>query len=931
MSRNAPTIPTDASTPAFTTVSSSAGFSAGDLVYQKSNNVGLVASNAVATATFNIDGTGTATAGNYPNTARSLGLSVGYGGGSYMTPNAAKLTNGNMVVVWVSGTGDFAIFRIVNEAGTEVVAATTMGSAQSSAQMIAVAALTGGGFAAVWANTSNQFAYAIFNNAGTVVTAQTNESSIGVSSSSLTVAPRPDGSFIAVVNDTSASQARFKVYSATGVQVIAWTNVAVPNNARARSAVAVRSDNSFVIGVYTTSTNIQYYIYTSAGGASSNATLISSYSGSSSNGHLDMTTLTNDGVVFVYYSSTNTYIIYKILSAANSLGSDNIVSGTQANVCAVKSLSGGGFVIAWDVNTTRQLRFSFYNAAGSSLSGVRENYGGASNSTSANGIFYPTIVEMASNVAFINVVGKTATSMTQANISTYAIRNFTTVTQLVGSLSSPVSGYGRGASTPNAAAFLASSNATLTITTTQASGSSNYILAPTAIQSTNTVNSLCARVMPNSDIVIGVGHNGIGGVLYVYNSLGTVLKNTISITSYTSTYLRMCVLTNGNLVVVYNTSSSSASAQIFNSSYTLLSTTVLSLPNVGQLNGSYYYGFDVSPMINNRFVVGYYETSSLGASARVFNSDATVYSLAYSAASTTSAVGCTVAGTSSGGFVIKWHTSGGVDVNVSWYANTSGSTYANMTTQTYNAGSSPQAPYFSGITVSPNDTVLTAYVDSGGVNSYPLAIDANGTSTNLASMNSGSTSGNLGIFGVCTMPDGRLVAVKMDSAGGGIGAYAYAVISPSAGSSLSNVAVSSFTFTSQTPQTYNSNSGPMPSVCATLDNQIVIAYANNSNYACFMIFDTIGSSTYSTTLVSGTTTSLPAYYPSQSNGYILKGVATTAATAGGTGIVQTNGSTQLNSQYPSGTTAQAFDSTGTVIQGTKGTIVGRNVTMTGGV
>jgi hypothetical protein len=255
-----------------------------------------------------------------------------------------------------------------------------------------------------------------------------------------------------------------------------------------------------------------------------------------------------------------------------------------------------------------------------------------------------------------------------------------------------------------------------------------------------------------------------------------------------------------------------------------------------------------------------------------------------------------------------------------------------VSTQTFNSGSSPQAPYFSGVTVSPNDTVLTAFVDgAGGVNSYPLAIDANGTTTQLSSMNSGAASGNLGIFGVCTMPDGRLVAVKMDSVGGGIGAYAYAVISPSAGSSLSNIAVSSFTFASNTPQTYNSGSGPMPSVCATLDNQIVIAYVNNNGYACFMIFDTIGSSTYSTTLVSGTTTSLPAYYPSQSNGYILKGVATTAATAGGTGIVQTNGSTQLNSQYPSGTTAQAFDSTGTVIQGTKGTIVGRNVTMTGGV
>ena len=931
MSRNAPTTPTNASTPSFTTVSSSGGFSAGDLVYQKSNNVGLVDGNAVATATFDITGTGTATAGNLPNTARSLGLSVGSGGGSYMTPNAAKLTNGNMVVVWVSGTGDLAFFRIVNEAGTEVVAATSLGSAQSSAQMIAVAALTGGGFAAVWASTSNTFLYAIYNNSGVVVTSAA-EASIGVSSSSLTVAPRPDGSFIAVVNDTSASQARFKVYSATGVQVIAWTNVAAYNNARARSAVAVRSDNSFVIGMYTSATNIQYYIYTSAGSASSNATLIGSYNGSSSNGHLDMTTLTNDAVVFVYYSSTNTYIIYKILSAANSLGADNIVSSTAANVCAVKSLSGGGFVIAWDVNTTRQLRFAFYNAAGSSLSGTRENYGGASNSTSANGIFYPTIVEMASNVAFINVVGKTATSMTQANISTYAIRNFTAVTQLVGTASSPVSGYARGASTPNAAAFLASTNATLSVTTTQASGSSNYILAPTAIQTTNTANGVCARVMPNSDIVIGVGHNTIGGVLYVYNSLGTVRKNTITITSYTNAYLRMCVLTNGNLVVVYNTSATSVSAQIFNSSYTLLSTTVLSLTNVGNMNSAYLYGLEVSSMINNRFVVGFYDSSSLGACARVFNSDATVYSPVYSAASTTSAVGCTVAGTASGGFVIKWHQGSGVDLNVTWVANTTGSTYVGMTTQTFNAGSAPQAPYFSGIAVSPNDTVLTAFVDQGGgVNSYPVAIDANGTGSQLSAMNSGTTSGNLGIFGVCTMPDGRFVAIKMDSSGGGAGSYAYAVISPSAGSSLSNIAIGTFTFASNTPQSYNNNSGPMPSPCATLDNQIVVAYVNNNNYACFTIFDTIGSSTYSTTLVSGTTTSLPAYYPSQSNGYVLKGVSVTAATAGGTGVVQTNGSTQLNSQYPSGTTAQAFDSTGTAIQGTKGTIVGRNITMTGGV
>jgi hypothetical protein len=181
------------------------------------------------------------------------------------------------------------------------------------------------------------------------------------------------------------------------------------------------------------------------------------------------------------------------------------------------------------------------------------------------------------------------------------------------------------------------------------------------------------------------------------------------------------------------------------------------------------------------------------------------------------------------------------------------------------------------------------------------------------------------------MPDGRMVALKLDTAGGGAGAFAYVVISPSAGSSLNNAASSTISFPSNAPQTYNGYPGPSPSLCATLDNQIVVAYINNSVYPCFMIFDTVGGSSYSNTLVAGTTTSLPAYYPSQSNGYVLKGVSVTAATAGGTGVVQTNGQTQLNSQYPLTTTAQAFDSTGTVIQGTKGTIVGRNITMTGGV
>lgn len=272
-----------------------------------------------------------------------------------------------------------------------------MGFGVNSNPAIAVAALTGGGFAAIWQNSSSQFAYAIYSNTGTVVTAATNESAIGLSNTSLTVAPRPDGSFIAVVNDTSASQARFKVYSATGVQVIAWTNVAAYNSARARSAVAVRSDNSFVIGVYTSSTNIQYYLYSSTGVAGTNATLISSYNATSSNGHLDMTTLTNDAVIFVYQNSAG-QVISRSLSSSNVLSGTEVIVGTTTSVCAVKSLSGGGFVVAYDFTTNRQLRYRFYSAASADLSGQKNNFSAATTTGTNDGSYYPTIVEMASNV-----------------------------------------------------------------------------------------------------------------------------------------------------------------------------------------------------------------------------------------------------------------------------------------------------------------------------------------------------------------------------------------------------------------------------------------------------------------------------------------------------------------------------------------------------
>jgi hypothetical protein len=207
-------------------------------------------------------------------------------------------------------------------------------------------------------------------------------------------------------------------------------------------------------------------------------------------------------------------------------------------------------------------------------------------------------------------------------------------------------------------------------------------------------------------------------------------------------------------------------------------------------------------------------------------------------------------------------------------------------------------------------------------------MDTNGNQTSISGFNPATANPN-GIYAMCTMPNNNIAVLKLDSSSGGSGQYVFAVVGAAAGSSISPIlGNNAITFAANTPMPYTSSRGPIPSMCATFDNQTVVAYVNNNQYPCFFILNTT-TATYTTAIVAGTTASLPAYYPSQSNGHVLKGVATTTAIAGGSGIVQNIGSAQLNSQYPASTTYQSFDSTGTLIQGTRGTITGRNVNMTG--
>ena len=912
-------------------VSSAGGFNAGDLVYQKSGDVGVIPDGLVTAANFDI--TTTARPGGLgPSTSQQITTTGTIGGGAGSGfPNAARLTTNNMVVVYCSlQTGGY-YFRIIDENGTQAVAETAafggISAAAANQGTVAVTALTGGGFAMACQNGSNTLTYAIYTNLGVLVGSVTTDSSVNINTSSyLNIASRPDGSFIIVINDVTSSNTRFKVYSATGTQVIAWTNVVAYYTSYARCSVAVRSDNSFVISTYTSSTNINYYVYSNLGAAVTNGNLSSGFTPNANYTRLDSTTLTNDSVVFIFNEDTTQTVYFRILTAANSLGSLQS-AGVTSYTSNVESLSSGGFII-FNSNTTQNWsRYSVRNSSGTQTgSGNMFGLGMAGPQRGGN----YSIVEMVSNIAVIASgtypfsagVGNTGFQvMSQVVIATSAVRNFSTASIVTGSVSSPVNTYARGGSTPNAAAFLASTNTTLTKSIARTTGST-YVLSPTAAANAQ-ASYVYTRVMQNGQIVVLYQDNSSTAIRFVVYSPSGVLINTYTVanTSYPSSTTKCCVLTNGNLIIAYASNPSSSSTlglALYSSSYALLSTATVST----NATISYDKGFDISPMTNSRFAVSFYAGGSTP-TWQVY--DSSLASLASGTQSTSYLSYMGIAGTANGGFVTVLNSTSTAGL-VTWFQNDSGASFSSFATTTYaSAMTSLNSP---SIAVTPTGAVFAYYVNtSAGSQSFLINPGASVGSSAVTSLGTAGTTNAIQTAAATVMPDGSIVNIVLDASAG----YGWAQISPSisvASGSTQVIDSSSISF-SGTFTPYSASSNPMVSIAALYDNQFVVAYRRTSDlYPSIFIGATVANS-YSLTTVSGTTVSNPAYFPSQSNGYVFKGVATTTATAGGSGIVQNIGATQLNSQYPSATTYQAFDSTGTVIQGTKGTITGRNINMTG--
>jgi hypothetical protein len=502
--------------------------------------------------------------------------------------------------------------------------------------------------------------------------------------------------------------------------------------------------------------------------------------------------------------------------------------------------------------------------------------------------------------------------------SPYTLRVQNSVSYSPTAPTTAVSGYVKSTSTPNSADFYSATTGTLTTTNAASTGSSDtYLITPNIITgATQNCSMATITTMTNGDVVVAYSFVGTPFTtkFNVYSNTGT-FKGTYTVGSSTasdSPMVRIAGLTNGKLVVVYYSASSTLTWVVYSSAYVALATGTIT-----NANGPYYgsYGFSVCAVTEGRWAVIFTNASSY---AQInFYSD-TAYLSAVTVNSGYSTYYSSIACSNNGViYASTWNSSASYPyiytyaeyasnswTNIQAYANTSYSSY------TYNNPPCAVSPLGS-----------FAYWTWNGSNQILNIVEASG-STSYTAQPSVSSSNSQSASNCATAISSRGTFVSLVNDLGTTRIYeSYVGPNPSA-----NISSTSLTLPYAM---YTSNYGGLPSLAAGPDGQMYFVYIGSNRLPVFGCFNLYATS-YSTSVTSGVTVSTGALAPSQSNGYIFKGVATTAATAGGTGIVQTNGPAQLNSSYSASTAYQAFDSTGTVVPGTKGTIVGRNVNMTGG-
>ena len=925
MSRTAPQSTSNALTPSFASVSSSAGFQAGDLIYAKDNTYGPIPNGVVASATFPISTTQDAARTPYNQTVVSvMEDSANTLGNNGRGPGAALLSNGNIVLVgtqqyaYYSSAVARAFYKIVDQNFTTVVSATQIGGTQvEAAGASSVAALTGGGFVVVFCANTSAPQYAVFSNTGSITLASTAIPGFS-NSSGVTCASLPNGGFV-IVSVTTGSTLQSRTFGASGTAVSAVQSFATWNRSYYQPPVAVYPDSSFSIASITTSTIIIYNFSTTGTLGTSHTVVTDAYN--SGLACIDLTALSNGNALLAYANTSNQLYLGQYTSSTGAwVGSGNYASNTQTTG-SVKGLSGGGFAVFSGSGGSALQGFysvrsnTYSTITNATINGVCANLQTTQNATILEGSTYITLV--------ITSVGNNGPTGTPVAIqflkaSPYTQRSLSSLTFTAANLSATVNSYARSNSTPNAASFLATTTQTLSTTIPVSSGT-NFALTPYTPSGADNINTSSAATMLNGQFVVAYAVNG-GGVRYcVFNPDGTLVQTVVvsATANVSSTPVGLVCLGNGKLVVAYASSSTQIDFFVYSTSYALLvsgNTSGVTYPPNSVASSN--YSLSLSALETDKFLIGWLDASAYPAAAIWNDAGTKLFDLRDT--------------TFSGNQSARWAGNQNGQISCLFYVPASVYYYKSdfvRYNSTYSfAGASSLSSF--------NTQSITqqALMTPNGVF---VSSPANGASNRLSMIAcQGPTNVNIG-YGTSASNTAQNIAMCIGSANEIMvlllesGTKNYYLYSPA---STLNVVGSSqpANYLNNSISVDNNTSGSTPSITCIYKDTFAFAYKTTSNALKVGIIST-ASRTYSQAITANVTASNTALIPSQSNGYYLAGVSASACSAGGTGVIQTNGSATLSADYPAATVSQSFDFTSpTVPVGIKGTIAGRNLTLQGG-
>jgi hypothetical protein len=935
-------------------VASAVGFLSGDLVYENTSGISRIPDNAVATATFPTN----ATVPDYTYNSASAGnlKYVENVGGGQFAPSVARLTNGNIVVAYgirntTTSTNNDVYFKIVDSNDTVVVAQTAVATVAGGVYMnygsAGALALPNGGFVVVFHGfdgTNRRISYRVYNASGVAQTALITDTSVSTPSTYYQVAfaARSDSSFVVAFLNSSLGPV-YRVYSAAGSTVYSGTFGATITsiNGNRQLAVVVRSDDSYVL-TSVTGGNAQFsFAIFSSTNTSLNANTVGITAGTAQ--HIDSVLLASDVVGICIYSSSG-FIYYRSITGTSVSAESTLITGftsTTFSGFAMDSFSSGSrFIVTYSFISTSTTGSAYNNSYKMSYA-VFDSSGAVVTATQTlKGITVytsnqvPAFVEVGSTLRIYMSPISSYNSQTPtfspkgiyyavintANSVTIPQQSFTITSGT--SPAQPVSGYVRAGSTPSSAQFFAASTSSVTAAISQSTGAvSTQVLGKTFLDSI-AINSIASCYLGSGTHAVAyIGSGGSFEVkIAILNSSGTI-TNTISVgTSFSSANgaIRICRLGNGRIVVAYKSDASSISYRVYSPAYALLLSGIITGT---QSNAAGRFGLSSlgsSSLANNYFIITYINSSNIPVYSVFADNSTTPVASAAADSSGNTWESTDVVGLRSGDFYVGGYAPPYGAYRIAYFANSlAGNTWSlgfagnvpNTTTGVYPTGS---------LTMVTQDDIAVFAVGDAGTNNYfqQMASGNNANFVTQARSNTFPINDNNARFGISCTSEGDMFYANSSSNSGGFFGGSYPM--PYGYSSLT-------TFSVLYPVT-NASSVSISSYSPSFNNSALYAMADfSTSYPFVTIVYPISGSTV-TNLTAGV--SVSSSVPLTPTSYVLKGVGVTTCSAGGSGLIQTSGVAQLNTQYSS-LPSQPFDFTNQITNGVRGILSGRTVTIEG--